>query len=230
MTITYHPCIQGDSEWLKLHCGIITSSVMGKILTPKQAAMAKNKEATTMLLEKLAERITQSVPESYQSYDMMRGHADEVEARMYYEMHYERVQQLGFVTNDQWGFTLGYSPDGIVGDVGLIEIKSRAPKYQVQTILEDAMPEEYAMQIQLGLLVTGRWWCDFVSYCGGFPMYVKRIYPDAALQGAIIQSARQFYDRMDEMYVDFAKRLENPTFKVFMTERRDYNFQQPEIS
>jgi predicted phage-related endonuclease len=230
MTITYHPCIQGDADWLKLHCGIITSSVMGRILTPKEANLAKNKEATTMLLEKLAEKITQSVPEGYQSYDMMRGHADEVEARMYYEMHYEPVQQLGLITNDEWGFTLGYSPDGIVGEDGLIEIKSRAPKYQVQTILEDAMPEEYAMQLQLGLLVSGRKWCDFVSYCGGFPMYVKRIYPDVALQGAIIDAARQFYDRMDELYVAFAKRLENPSFKVFMTERREYSFNQPEIT
>ncbi len=229
MGIKTHDCMQGDAEWHKLHCGIITSSVMGKVLTPKQAKIANNQTSRTVLLEKLAERITGHAVETYQSFDMMRGHADEIEARMYYEQHYAPVAQVGFITNDEWGFELGYSPDGLVGDDGLIEIKSRAPKFQVQTIIDDAMPEEYSMQIQLGLLVTGRKWCDFISYCGGFPMFVKRIYPDAGLQGAIIDAARQFYDRMDELYVEFAKRLETPSFKVFTTERKEYNFNMPEV-
>jgi predicted phage-related endonuclease len=93
------------------------------------------------------------------------------------------------VTNDDHGFVIGYSPDGLVDDDGLIECKSRRQKFQVETILADRVPEEYMLQIQTGLLVTGREWLDFVSYCAGLPMFIKRVFPDARYQEAIIAAA-----------------------------------------
>ena len=108
------------------------------------------------------------------------------------------MTETGFVTNDQWGFTLGYSPDGLVGDDGLIEVKSRYQRFQVETIINGAMPDDYMMQVQTGLLVTGRKWCDFISYSGGLPMVTIRIEPDAEVQGAILQAAAAFESRIAE--------------------------------
>jgi hypothetical protein len=111
--------------------------------------------------------------------DMLRGQEDEIEARAALRQHYAPVTETGFVTNDRWGFTIGYSPDGLVGDDGLIECKSRASKYQIQTIAENEVPApDYMIQLQTGLLVTERKWIDFVSYSGGLPMFVKRVEPD----------------------------------------------------
>ena len=67
---------------------------------------------------------------------MLRGIEDEVEARILYAAQYAPVQDMGFITNDRWGFTLGFSPDGLIGDDGFLECKSRRQKFQVQTIIE----------------------------------------------------------------------------------------------
>jgi len=100
------------------------------------------------------------------------------------------------VTRDMGGYLIGYSPDGLVCDDGLIECKSRRQKYQVETILSDEVPAEYMMQCQTGLLVTGRKWLDFISYSAGLPMFVKRVWPDAVVQDAIIEAAYQFEQRL----------------------------------
>ena len=150
---------------------------------------------------------------------MLRGQEDEIYARAAYEEHYAPVEQTGFITNDCWGFTIGYSPDGLVGADGLIECKSRCGKYQVQTFAEDAVPEEYALQLQTALLVTGRRWIDFISYCGGLPMFVKRVEPDAEVQAAIIAAATAFEERVCEIVQQFERGLRAMP-KVIPTERR----------
>ena len=105
-------------------------------------------------------------------------------------------------THDRWGFTLGYSPDGLVGRAGLIECKSRRQKYQVQTVVEhvatggQTIPAEYVLQCQTGLLVSEREWLDFISYSGGLPMAVIRVWPDEQVQNAIIEAASDFEDRI----------------------------------
>ena len=89
-----------------------------------------------------------------------------------------------------------YSPDGLVGDDGLIECKSRRQKYQIETILADEVPAEYLLQCQTGLLVTGRKWLDFISYCGGLPMFVKRVWPCPEIHRAILDAALAFEQRL----------------------------------
>lgn len=111
---------------------------------------------------------------------------------------------MGFVTNDQWGFTLGYSPDGLVGDDGLIECKSRKQKYQMETIMTDTVPEEYVIQLQTGLLVTERKWIDYISYCGGMPMYVRRVVPDEKIQAAIVAAATIFHQKLEKIINTYA--------------------------
>jgi len=206
--IRYHFDIeQGSEEWHALRCGILTASEMKFIVTPTLKPASNDKERAH-LFELLGQRITQHTEPRYISDDMLRGHEDEIEARIRYAENFAPVTECGFVTNDDHGFVIGYSPDGLVDYDGLIECKSRRQKYQVETILADRVPEEYMLQIQTGLLVTRRKWLDFVSYCAGLPMFVKRVFPDARYQDAIIAAATDFERRLQEAQQKYAAWLD----------------------
>jgi hypothetical protein len=173
---------------------------MRLIITPT-LKIASNDKERAHLYELLAQRITKYVEPHYFSDDMLRGQEDEIEAKALYAKRYAPVADMGFITNDKWGFTIGYSPDGLIGDDGLLECKSRRQKYQVQTIVEcvgdDAIMPEYVMQAQTGLLVDdSRKWLDHVSYSGGLPMAKVRIWPDDKVQNAIVEAAGAFEQRL----------------------------------
>ena len=208
---------QGTEEWLALRCGIQTASEM-KLIVTTTLKQASNDKERAHLYELLGQRITGYVEPRYIGDDMLRGQWDEVEARIKYREHFAPVTECGFVTNDDHGFVIGYSPDGIVGNDGLIECKSRRQKFQVETISTDQVPAEYMLQLQTGLLVTGRQWIDFVSYCGGMPMYVKRVFPDAEIQDAIIDVARAFESRIAIKLDEYRESLARQTV-IIETER-----------
>jgi predicted phage-related endonuclease len=217
--IKYHTdLIQGSDEWLAARCGLLTASEMKLILTPTLKP-ASNEKERAHLYELLAQRITGYVEPHYISDGMLRGHADEVMARFLYGEEYAPVKDVGFVTNDEWGFVIGYSPDGLVGDEGLIECKSRRQKYQVETVIDGAMPSDYALQVQTGLLVTGRKWLDFVSYSGGLPMTTIRIFPDPDMQFAITVAAKAFEARLADKMRMYQAALES-NGRLIPTERR----------
>jgi hypothetical protein len=199
---------QGSEQWLQARCGLLTASEMKLIVTPTFKPASNDKERGH-LYELLAQRITGHVEPQYISDDMLRGHEDELKARALYAEHYAPVHQVGFVTNDRWGFKIGYSPDALVGDHGLIECKSRRQKYQVQTVIEIAatgtIPADYLIQCQTGLLVSERQWCDFISYSAGLPMVVIRVYPMPELQDAIIAAATAFEARLSEKLATYTK-------------------------
>lgn len=217
MTITIHNNVtQGSDEWLAMRCGLLTASEMKLILTPT-LKIANNDKTRAHLYELLAQRITRYVEPMYVSDDMLRGQEDEFYARQEYAEKFGPVDEVGFITNDRWGFTLGYSPDGLVGADGLIEIKSRRQKYQVQTFIENVtggtVPVDYLMQCQTALLVSEREWLDFISYSGGLPTAVVRVWPDDAVQGAIIEAAAAFEAQLAEkmqIYTEATAGL-NPT-------------------
>ncbi len=216
----YHPAVvQGSDEWLQMRCGLITASEMKLILTPTLKA-ANNDKTRAHAFELAFQRLTQHVEPQYVSDAMLRGQEDEIYARAAYAEHYAPVQECGFITRDFGGFTIGYSPDGLVGVDGLIECKSRAGKYQVQTIAANEVPEEYVLQLQTGLLVTGRKWIDFISYCGGLPVFVKRVEPDDDIQDAIFSAALAFNDRVAEVMQQYQHTLRNMR-PVIATERRE---------
>jgi hypothetical protein len=208
--IQYHRDLeQGSDAWLAARCGLLTASEMKLIVTPTLKPASNDKERSH-LYELLAQRITGYVEPAYISDDMLRGREDEIEARALYVRHYAPVEDVGFVTNDRWGFTIGYSPDGLVGADGLIEAKSRRQKYQVETLLSGEMPADFAIQVQTGLLVTERAWCDFISYSGGLPMVTLRVYPDPRVQAAIIEAAEGFEDRLAARLADYRSRTSSP--------------------
>lgn len=195
--IYHNDLIQGSEEWHAARCGLLTASEMKLILTSTLKLVANDKERAH-LYELLAQRITGYVEPHYVSDDMLRGHEDEMDACLLYAEKHAPLQNIGFITNNRWGFTLGYSPDGLVGNDGLVECKSRRQKYQVQTICEGEVPAEYMLQLQTGLLVSERKWIDFVSYSGGLPMFVTRVFPDPVMQDAILAAAGAFETRLAE--------------------------------
>ena len=221
-TVRMHPeLFQGTEEWAAARCGLLTASEMGLILTPTLKA-ARNDKERAHLYELLAQRVTRYVEPRYISDDMVRGQEDEFEALALYGKHYAPTQSVGFITNDRWGFTLGYSPDGLVGSDGLVEVKSRRQKFQVETflvhVLEGTIPSEFLIQVQTGLLVAERAWCDLVSYSGGLPMAVIRVLPDPAIQDAIVSAAEAFEERLEAGLARYRDAV--ATSRAIPTERR----------
>jgi len=222
VSIVYHKeVVQGSDEWLALRCGLITASEVKLLLTPT-LKVADNDKSRAHVYELLAQRISRFVEPQFVGSDMLRGEFEEVLARQAYNKHYGPVANAGFITNDKWGFVIGYSPDGLVGDDGLIEAKSRMQKHQVKTLIEHqgagTIPDEYLLQVQTGLLVTERKWLDFISYSGGLPMAVIRVLPDPVVQDAIVAAARKTEE-------DIASKLEqytSVTRGLIVTERISY--------
>lgn len=222
MIRVFEEMIQGTEEWFAARCGLLTASEMHLIVTPTLKA-ASNEKERIHLYELLAQRITGYVEPAYVSDAMLRGQEDEIDASALYDKTYAPVTRVGFITNDKWGFTLGYSPDGLVGDDGLLECKSRSQKYQIRTIV-DYVPEEtidpdFMIQVQTGLLVSERNWCDLVSYCGGLPMATVRVFPDAKIQAAIIEAASAFESRLANKLATF-NAISQSNARLIPTERK----------
>lgn len=223
-SVRFYPDIdQGSEAWLELRRGVITASEMHLLLTTT-LKVANNEKTRAHLFELAAQRISGYVEPTYIGDDMLRGMEDEIAAIEVYEQHYGKGRSVGFVTNDQWGFTIGYSPDRLIGEDGLLEIKSRRQKFQVQTILNFAIgedvPDDYVLQCQAGLLVTKRKWLDFISYSGGLPMMTVRTYPDPVIQDAIVQAAGAAELRIAEMIGEYEAILKSPAARLIPTERR----------
>lgn len=214
----YYDIEQGSDEWMDIRRGLLTASEMKQLVTPT-LKVASNDKQRTILLEIIAENISGYTEPTFISADMERGHFDEGIARDLYSEHYAPVTECGFITSVTDDYVIGYSPDGLVGDDGLIEIKSRRQKYQVQTISNDTVPKEHMMQLQTGLFVTGRKWIDYVSYCEGLPMFVKRVEPDEATFEALQEAVSQFYMQLDDGIELYNRKLVEIEDRLTPTER-----------
>ncbi len=209
----YHDLEQGTDEWLEARLGILTASEMKLIITPTLKS-ARNDKERAHVFDIISQRVTGVIEPSYQGWDMVRGNEDEYYARQAYVEKFAPVQECGFVTTDRYGFTIGYSPDGLVGDDGLIEIKSRSPKLQFKTVLEhiadrdgDLIPPEFMLQHQTALLVTERKWIDFNSFSNGLPMVTIRVHPIPEYFEAIIAAATAFELRVQNGIQRYNKAL-----------------------
>lgn len=223
MTVTIFPEMeQGSDEWKEARCGLLTASEMKLIMTEAKLEAADNDKCRAHVWELLAQRITKYVEPHYVSDDMLRGKVDEVKARILYEERIAPVTEVGFITNDKWGYTIGYSPDGLVGDDGAIEVKSRRQRFQFETLAEcvisKKVPKDYILQVQTGLLVSERKWIDFISYCGGVHMPIIRVYPDPKIHAAIVDCSAKFEKKIAEKKAAYFAAL-NSGSQLFETER-----------
>lgn len=163
-------CEQNSPEWKAARVGKITASCFSDVL-----AKGEGKTRKTYMLKLAGERITGEVAESYSNGHMERGHEAEVVARgIYHERTGNEVVETGFMLEEPYG----YSPDGLVGEEGLVEFKSRLPHLQAAVLLSGKMPPEHAAQVQGGLFVSGRKWVDFCSFSSGMPLFLQRVERD----------------------------------------------------
>ncbi len=164
---------------------------------------ASGDDAKSLTLLLAAERITGYTDPTYMSDDMLRGIEDEPLAVDKYAEHYAPVVTTGFMVRDDWGFSIGYSPDGVVGDDGLVEVKSRRQKNQLSTVLDDQVPAVNMAQLQCGLLISGRAWIDYISYSGGMALWKKRVLPDRRWFAAIVAAVDAFEASAAEMVATY---------------------------
>jgi hypothetical protein len=170
---------------------------------------ANGKAAHSLTALLTAERITDWTQKTFTSDDMMRGKDYEPVAVWTYAEHYGvPVTTVGLMVLEQDGYRLGYSPDALVGDEGLLEVKAPRQKGQLTTVLGDQVPADHMAQLQCGLLVSGRKWIDFVSVCADMALWSKRVYPDPDWFAAITSAVKQFEATSAEMIATYNDRTE----------------------
>lgn len=154
---------QGSDEWKQARLGHVTASNMAEVMSKgKGTAEAVGRYKYKVRL--VAERLTMTAGESYSNAAMQWGIEQEQFACIAYEAQKENfVDKIGFVLHPEIKW-LGVSPDRIVGHDGLIEVKCPNTTTHLDYLFENKVPAEYYKQIQCQLWVTGRQWCDFVSY------------------------------------------------------------------
>lgn len=191
---------QGSQEWLDLRLGLITCSEIKTI-------RADGAGAQTYINGLAYERITGESSSVFAGNAWTeRGHELEPIARELYQSKTGlEVEEVSFIRN--LGF--GYSPDGLVGEDGLIEIKAKQPKGQIAILRSGEVPKDHLDQLDGGLLCSGRKWIDFVSYCPNLPIFIKRVYAEERkaqlekLNGLIVKYNAQIDDvvnQITEMY------------------------------
>ena len=166
-----HNVEQGTEEWFACRLGKLTASVAKTISTA-------GKGLETLCLEKATEILTGKPNETYKNEAMEQGNLLESEARAIYELETgATVTQVGFVEENEY---VGVSPDGLVGEDGLIEIKCPTNKTYTQYLLDGKIKPEYYSQMQMQMFITERLWCDYVVYNPNFKksITIQRVYPD----------------------------------------------------
>lgn len=217
---------QGSDEWHDLRRGMVTASTIGALITPKTVKVSTAQTGLSRLTEIAAERITDMSEEPITSKDIRRGHFYEPYARDEYAKHYKvDVAEVGFMVRDVAGLKIGYSPDGLIGDAGLIEIKSRKPRIQVQTILDDEVPADNMAQLQTGLFVSGREWIDYVSYSTGMPLYTKRVLPDPKWQAIIGDALKYAEETIAAVTADYHKRAADMPVTEYVEHIEDWELE-----
>lgn len=152
-----HEMAQRSPEWYNIKCGKISASSMSDVLAKGKGVTRRN-----YMIKLIAERLSGIPQETYQNGAMQWGIDTEPLARQAYEEStLTVVNQVGFVEMSEF---VGCSPDGFVGEDGLVEIKCPNTSTHVETILDNRLPPEYVAQVQSQMWICERKWCHFVSF------------------------------------------------------------------
>lgn len=190
----FHNVEQGTQEWKLLRAGIPTASSFSKIIT---ATGKKSEQRKNYMLQLVSEIIMGKPVEIERTYWMRQGNEKEAEAaEMYSIQSGENVQQVGFVTN--YNMAIGCSPDRLVGENGLLEIKTLAPHNFVSFMLEENT-DQYKPQIQGQMLVTGRNWCDLLVWSPDMPPIITRIERDNSYIDVLKHEIDSFLIEMNDI-------------------------------
>ena len=152
---------QGSEEWHSMRLGKITASRMSDVMS-KGRGKAPSKTSETYMIELITEIITGSAKPFFENDAMRWGTETEDQARAMYELNSgNEVKEVAFIEHSDH---IGVSPDGLIGEDGLLEIKCPTSITQIKRALSDSYSADYKAQIQMQLWVSGREWCDFLSF------------------------------------------------------------------
>jgi predicted phage-related endonuclease len=187
---------QGGADWKAARCGILSASVMSCLLVDGKGKCGFGAAAFTLMNEIIGERFTGVSSDDFNgNFHTSRGHDLEPIARAFVS------ERLGIVI-DEVGIILnhgvGYSPDGVVGNDGLVEIKTKLPKLQIEVILSGEIPKEHIVQCQAGLWISERDHIDFASFWPGMPLFHKRAGRDEVMIAKLAERVATFYELMEE--------------------------------
>ena len=169
--------VQGSPEWFAIRCGKVTASRVADVVAKTKSGPSTSR--ANYMAELIAERLTGQPAERFSNAAMAWGTEKEPEARDAYCFYRgETVKEVGFIHHPTIEQS-GCSPDGLVGDDGLVEIKCPNTANHLDTLLGQMVPSKYINQIQWQLACSGRQWCDFVSYDPRLPenmrLFIKRM-------------------------------------------------------
>lgn len=192
---------QGSEEWLAARLGHVTASRVSDVMA-KGRGGAPSKVREKYMAEIITERLTGKGVDAYTNDAMQHGTDTEAEARSAYELIADvDVTEVGFVKHPEIDW-FGASPDGLVGDRGLVEIKCPNTHTHIATLLADRVPPQYIKQMQSQMVCTDRQWCDFVSYDPRLPgdmcMWVGRVDMDDGLEEDMLFAVSDFLIEVDE--------------------------------
>lgn len=184
---------QGTIEWKLAKCGWVGASRVADITAKTKSGWSASR--ATYMGQLIAERLTDKPMESFSSAAMQWGTDTEADARAAYQFETGvLVGKTGFVPHPSIRMA-GASPDGLLGEQGLLEIKCPNTSTHIETLLGQSVPGRYVTQMQFQMASTGRSWCDFVSFDPRLPenmrMFVKRVERDerhiAELEAAVVE-------------------------------------------
>lgn len=191
---------QGTKEWFDIRKLHFTASNANTIL-----ACGKGLETLieTLLIEHYSSNNYEEFSSRYQNKQMVRGKEFEDKARTIYELETGyKIEQVGFIELDE---NIGCSPDGLIGDDGLIEIKNHNDKKFFELITTGKIEKKYLDQMQMQMFVTGRKWCDYFGFNPNWekPFFIKRIYRDESvmtnLSRCLVSAKRKLHIEKDKV-------------------------------
>jgi putative phage-type endonuclease len=193
-------CQQGTDEWFAARLGKITASKFKDV-----KAEGEGKTRKTYMINLITE-IMEGIPTvKYFDKNMEAGKNKEPEAREYYAKYLTdlSVTEVGFVKLNE---LVGASPDGLVGEDGLLEIKCPLGTTHIRYVLADKMPTAYYAQVQGQIWVTGRKWCDFLCYRPENrrqPYFLKKVLRDEDYIKELRVKIQMFINEMNELIKTF---------------------------
>jgi putative phage-type endonuclease len=200
--------IQGSAEWFAIRAGKVTASRIADLTAKTKTGVSASRE--TYMGELIAERLTGFSPETFKSGAMQWGTDNEPAARAAYAFHCNiEIVEVGFVGHPRITMS-GASPDGIVGNDGLVEIKCPNTSTHVETLKSSRAPSKYIKQMQWQMACTGRQWCDFFSFDPRLPDEMQgiaiRVARDPAQIAELEAEVSAFIVELDATVADLCAR------------------------
>jgi putative phage-type endonuclease len=208
---------QGSLAWHQAHLGCVTASRIADMVARTKSGYGAARQAYMHQL--LAERLTGLAVETYTNAAMRWGTEMEPHAVAAYEVASGVATELvGFLSHPTIAYA-GASPDRLVGDEGLLEVKCPATATHIDTLLSGEVPERYVLQMQWQMACSGRTWCDFVSFDPRLPAdyacFITRVERDDELIVRLEGETRGFLDEIENRLDDLALRCETLAIPQF---------------